>query len=119
MHFPKDYKLVTKAEFKSTFEQSTKITQKYLLALFKPNAKPHARLGLIVGKRVAKSAVVRNRIKRVIRESFRLNQERLKGLDIIILARQQCDTLTKIQLREGIDKLWEKLLINFKQRSSC
>lgn len=109
MHFTRQQRLITKAEFKSVFDQSNKTTQRHFLALFKPNQKPYARLGLVIGKRVANTAISRNRIKRVIRESFRLNQEQLKGLDIVIIGRQQCDTLDKTKLREGIEKLWEKL----------
>ena len=116
MRFSRDCRLVTKAEFKLVFDRSKKITQKHLLALFKPNQKLYSRIGLIVGKRVANIAVAMNQIKRVIRESFRLNQEQFKGLDIIVIARQQCDTLDKTKLREGIDRLWEKLIAH--QRTS-
>jgi ribonuclease P protein component len=111
--FPRDYRLVSKAEYQSLFDKSEKANQRHLLALYKVNAMAHARVGIIVGKRVAKKAVTRNTIKRIVRESFRANQPNLKGLDIVIIARQQCDKLNKLQLREGIDKLWEKLLIQY------
>lgn len=65
---------------------------------------------MIVGKRVAKLAVTRNRIKRVVRESFRANQALLQGFDIVVIARQQCGSLDKVQLRKGIDKLWQRLV---------
>lgn len=107
--YPRKNRLVTKAEFKAVFDNAQKVSQKYLLVLYKPNQNLHSRLGLVVGKRFANKAVSRNRIKRVIRESFRFNFENLKGIDIIVIARHQCDTLTKHKLREGIDKLWEKL----------
>lgn len=81
------------------------------MILYKPNSACLARLGLVVGKRTAKSAVVRNRIKRVIRESFRNNRDRLQGVDIIVIARQHCDTLSKKKLREGIEELWDKLRV--------
>ena len=81
-----------------------------MLILFHSNEKELARFGVIVGKRVASDAVVRNRIKRVMRESFRHNQEKLSGLDIVIIARHECDTLDNKKLRKGIDDLWEKLL---------
>lgn len=110
MSFPRSHRLVNKAEYKSLFDKSNKVSQRCLLILFKPNQKSHARLGLVIGKRAVNSAVIRNRIKRILRESFRQNQEKLKGLDIIIIARQQCDKLSKQKLREGIDQLWEKLL---------
>jgi ribonuclease P protein component len=109
LRFPRSCRLINKAEFKSVFDEPKKVSQHYLLALYKPNEKPYARLGIVVGKRVAKSAVSRNTIKRVLRESFRHNQINLTGLDIIVIARQQCDTLDKSTLHRGIDRLWEKL----------
>lgn len=118
MSFPRSRRLVTKAEFKAVFDKSKKISQKHLLILFKPNQKSYARMGLVVGKTAAKSAVARNRIKRVVRESFRLNRQRLKGLDIVVIARQQCNTLNKTQLREGIDQLWQRLIGQFQPVSS-
>jgi ribonuclease P protein component len=117
LSFPRNQRLVTKAEYKSIFGQSDKASQRYLLALYKPNTKDSARLGVIVGKRVANSAVVRNQIKRVVRESFRANQKQLIGLDIVVIARQQCDSLDKVQLREGIEKLWQKLITQYRRVS--
>jgi ribonuclease P protein component len=113
LRFSKDHRLLAKADYKLTFDQPYKISQKHLLILFKPNQKKLARLGLIVGKRVAAQAVTRNTIKRVIRESFRINKNRLRGIDIVVIARQHCDTLNKAELREGINKLWEKLITQY------
>jgi ribonuclease P protein component len=93
------------------------VSQRHLLALYKPNQNAHSRLGVIVGKRVANLAVSRNQIKRVIRESFRNHPLKLKGLDIIVIARHQCDDLDKVQLREGIDKLWQRLVTQYHQAS--
>jgi ribonuclease P protein component len=109
--FPRNHRLTSKAEYQALFDKSTKINQPYLLMLFKTNQKLYARLGLAIGKRVVNNAVDRNKIKRVIRESFRGSQKKLQGLDIIILARQKCGELSKKKLREGIEQLWKKLLI--------
>lgn len=43
-----------------------------------------ARLGLLISRRHAPRAVVRNRIKRCIREAFRLEQERLGPVDVLV-----------------------------------
>ena len=117
LHFPRNQRLLTKAEFKSVFDQSRKVSQKHLLVLFKASPQAKNRLGVIVGKRVAKKAVTRNTIKRIMRESFRLNQAMFSGLDLIIIARAQCDKLEKVELRRGIDKLWEKLRDDLKKYS--
>jgi ribonuclease P protein component len=54
-----------------------------------PNALDHARLGMIVPKKVLSRAVDRNRLKRLLREWFRLHQCQLTGLDIIARLRTQ------------------------------
>lgn len=55
--------------------------------LAKAGARGEARLGMVVAKRHVKAAVARNRIKRFIREAFRLQQRRLAGLDIVVVVR--------------------------------
>jgi len=51
------------------------------------NGLGHARVGLVVGKKVAKRAVRRNYIKRTVREWFRLNQHQLGGMDYVVRAK--------------------------------
>ena len=117
MYFPKENRLLAKTDYNQVLDQPKKISQKQLLILYKSNQRSNARLGLMVGKRVAPLAVARNRIKRVIRESFRANQKKLIGLDCIVIARQQCDTLNTLQLRQGMDQLWERLITQQQNRS--
>lgn len=88
------------------------------MILCRSNQKKHARIGIIVGKRVANSAVVRNRIKRIVRNSFRLNQKRLAGWDIVVIARQSCDTLSNEKIQKGINDLWERLLNQYQNHLS-
>lgn len=111
--FPRTHRLTTKAEYQTVFDHAIKVNHKQLLVLYKTNQKTHARLGMLIGKRVVSHATDRNRIKRTIRESFRHFQDKLKGFDVVIIARQQCDTLDNKKLREGIDYLWEKLLTHY------
>lgn len=118
MRFHRNNRLVIQTEFQSLFKKAHKVSHRFLKILYKKNNCLHGRLGLIVAKRVAKKAVTRNQIKRVIRESFRYHQEKLTGIDIIVIARQPCDTLSKQLLREGIDRLWEKLLASQNNVSS-
>ena len=50
----------------------------------RPNGGPHARIGIIVSKRVAARAVDRNRAKRLVREAFRKLRHRLGGVDVVV-----------------------------------
>lgn len=66
-----------------------------------------ARLGVLISRRHAAGAVVRNRIKRCIREAFRLEQERLGALDVLVRPPYgvQPSALTISRLRELFGRL--------------
>ena len=108
--FPRDYRLRAKHDFQSVFAASSKATQKYLLALKKPNQLSHARLGIIIPKQHLRLAVQRNQLRRLIRESFRHHKEALKGLDIIVLLRSKCTPLNNDAIRGDLKCLWQKLI---------
>lgn len=74
-----------------------------------PNQLPHARLGIIIGKKYLRRAVDRNRVRRVIRESFRQSKEKLKGLDIIVMIRANCSSLDNKTLRSNIGDIWQAI----------
>jgi ribonuclease P protein component len=107
--------LVSQHDFDVVFTKPLKVKRKYLIALYRPNQLPHARLGIVVGKHHVKRAVDRNLLKRVIRESFRQWQEPLKGLDIIVLMRSEWCPLGKKFWRDEIDNLWQLLINSFLQ----
>lgn len=68
-----------------------------------------ARLGIIIARRHVKRATERNRLKRVIRESFRYRRDELPGIDVIVLARPGLTTLHNQTLYQQLDRLWKKL----------
>lgn len=68
-----------------------------------------SRLGIIVARKHVKRAIDRNRIKRLVRESFRHRQETIPSLDVIVLARPGIGTLDNQQLYQQLDRLWSKL----------
>jgi ribonuclease P protein component len=67
----------------------------------------HARLGLTVSRRVSTKAVVRNRIKRCIRESFRLTQDALDGLDLVVVAQPTAGGAAAAALRDSLQRHWK------------
>lgn len=52
------------------------------------SSQPQARLGIVVAKRNVRLAVARNKLKRLVRESFRQQQQRLNGLDIVVVIKK-------------------------------
>jgi ribonuclease P protein component len=62
--------------------------RRHFTVFVRANGLPAARMGVIVGKKVAGRAVDRNRIKRLVREMFRQNRGRFAGNDLVFLARR-------------------------------
>jgi ribonuclease P protein component len=67
------------------------------------------RLGMAVAVKVAGSAVARNRLRRIIRESFRLHQRELPAADLVVSARPPARTAAASALRESLAALWKKV----------
>ena len=66
------------------------------------------RIGLAVSRRVSKRAVERNRIKRIIRDSFRHHQHELGAIDYIVVAKSGAAEQLNRVLRSELDKLWAR-----------
>ncbi|GIZ10650.1 ribonuclease P protein component [Pseudomonas sp. NCCP-436] len=111
--FSRDKRLLTPRQFKAVFDSpSGKAPGRNVLLLARDNQLGHPRLGLVIGKKSVKLAVERNRIKRQIRESFRLNQDCLAGWDIVVVARKGLGDLENAELARQFGKLWKRLARN-------
>ena len=105
--FPRKLRLTEAGQFNAVFKKAThKVSNRYFLILARYNQLDRGRLGLVVGKKHLPKAVQRNRVKRLIRTSFRQNQGLLAGLDIVILARSNMNSLDNRELTESIQQLW-------------
>lgn len=63
----------------------------------------------MIAKRNVKLAIDRNRIKRIIKECARLNQERIKGNDILVIGYKGVDKLSNQELTACLEKKWRQL----------
>ena len=78
-----------RAVFQQVFAQRRAVSDAHLIVHAMRNGLAHARLGITVPRRVTRSAVARNRLKRLIREAFRLRKAELPvGFDLIVLPRR-------------------------------
>ncbi|HQQ64343.1 MAG TPA: ribonuclease P protein component [Pseudomonadales bacterium] len=109
--FGKQQRLLTPREFKAVFDCALhKISHRSLLLLAIPGAGAHSRLGLVVAKKNAKLAVQRNRLKRLLRESFRHHQHELQGVDIVALVKPGLWQMSNVEINAVIDQQWQRLL---------
>lgn len=117
--FSRQQRLLKPAEFQAVFADAPfRASHQQLLILSRANGLPTARLGLIIAKKHIRLAVERNRVKRVIRESFRHRQQQLAGLDVIVLARSGLGGLDSRQLRQQLDRQWQRLIRKRDQQQS-
>tara|TARA_R110001592_G_scaffold4275_17_gene24069 strand:- start:549 stop:947 length:399 start_codon:yes stop_codon:yes gene_type:complete len=108
--FETEFRLLTSAQFKIVFDGATRKTSgACVLLLARPNELGHPRLGLVIAKKSVRRAVDRNRVKRIARESFRLNKSELGTLDIVVLARKGLGELDNAALHEMYKGMWRKL----------
>ena len=70
---------------------------------------PRARLGLAIAKRQVRLAVQRNRVKRLVRESFRQARPTLRGVDLVVMARPRLAERSNRQLSESLLKHWQRI----------
>lgn len=109
--FKRQQRLLNAADYSGVFNQvDIKISHPaYLLLARRVPEASSARLGLIAAKKHLKRAVQRNHFKRHARESFRLNQHSLPGIDLILMARSGAAQASSEELRAAFDQAWPRL----------
>ena len=105
--FPKGKRLLTRLDFSRVFSKSKRIQNRHFTLLvhyIEPDKQ--TRMGFVVSKKVDKTAVQRNRIKRLIRESFRV-QKRLKSADYVVMAKPGVSKLSNQIITASLNQLWQ------------
>jgi ribonuclease P protein component len=108
--FPRDARLRRPGDFTALRTSSGRSGGRCFHMRYRDNGLGYARLGLAISKRVSKRAVERNRIKRLLRESFRRVRHQLPAVDLMVMAREQAAGVPGAELLREIDGLWKKLL---------
>lgn len=107
--FPKALRLLQRREFLEVQEGGQKLPSDCLLALVKRNSRAHSRVGLTVSSKVG-NAVVRARLRRVLRELFRKHRGQWPpGLDVVLVVRSSAKEASFAQVSRAFDGVTRKL----------
>lgn len=101
-------RLLNASQFTRVFDQATKSSSEFFTILSRENTEHQPRLGIVVAKRRAKRSVDRNIIKRIIRESFRLNKASLPNNDFIVILKRPIKIIKRANLRQQMETLWKQ-----------
>ena len=112
MKFSRQSRLLKPAEFKQVFQQAIRSSDDYFRILARVNGIQRNRLGMAVSKKACAKAVGRNRIKRVIRESFRsqlVASVKDNTLDFVVLPNAAATNQSNKLLDESLSAHWKRL----------
>ena len=104
LQFPRDARLVRRGDFDAVYRAGRRRSNSHFVAFFRANQLPQSRFGFSIKKALG-GAVVRNRIRRRLREAVRCHRLEIPpGWDIVIhpkstVARSDHSTLTADLLR--------------------
>ena len=107
--FPRRARLLKPGEFQAALQRGKRHNDRWLTAACVVNDLGHPRLGLAIAKKSVPLATQRNRIKRKIRETFRLQQLQLPAVDLVILARPGCAGIPAAELDRSLERLWKRI----------
>jgi ribonuclease P protein component len=109
LRLPRRARLLKPAQFKQAFSEGARLSRPPLAVAYRRNQLGYPRLGLAIARKAAAKAVVRNRIKRVIREEFRLHQHRLPMLDLVFYLVPGDPRRDPEAIRSALEYLWARL----------
>ncbi len=109
LRFSADLRLRSKLQFDAIYASGRRIDDRFFGLRVKPNGLTHARIGLAVSIKTAGNGVARNRLRRLVRESFRLAQHALPAVDIVVAAKNPSREAPPTALRASLATLWQRV----------
>ncbi len=106
---PARARLRHKGDFDAAYARGRRMSDGFFAVIAMRNDTGTPRLGMAVAVKVAGGAVARNRLRRIIRESFRLHQRELPAVDLVVGTRPPARTASASTLRASLAALWKKV----------
>jgi ribonuclease P protein component len=106
----KPERLLRRADFEKLSEDGNRIDSIYFTIVYSQNGLGRLRLGITVGKRVGR-AVIRNRVKRLVREHFRLRKALFSdSYDVNVIAKSGTSDLSSREIRVALEAIIQDML---------
>lgn len=96
------------ASYSRVFRKAGRSKDQLFTVLYRSNKLQRARLGLAVSKKNCRLAVARNRLKRIVRESFRQHQAELAGIDIVVMNQASTHKADNAVLFDSLAAHWRR-----------
>ena len=106
---PARLRLRRKSDFDAAYARGRRIGDGFFAVTATKNNTGAARLGMAVAVRTAGNAVGRNRLRRIIRESFRVHQHELPAVDLVVSARPAARAAAPAALHASLVALWKRV----------
>ncbi|WP_455209342.1 ribonuclease P protein component [Kaarinaea lacus] len=117
--FTRQHRLLHSREFQQVFNNTQcKSADQLLILLAAQNDCNRTRLGLALSKKRVKTAVDRNRLKRLVRESFRRHQQGLPSIDIVVIAQTRAAQASNQEIFNSLEVHWKNLTARCKNSLS-
>jgi len=105
----RELRLRSKLQFDALYASGKRVDDRFFGLRVKPNGLDHPRIGLAVAVKAVGGAVPRNRLRRLIRETFRLAQHGLPAVDIVVAAKIPAREAPAATLRASLATLWQRV----------
>ena len=107
--FGNAYRLRKTDEYSSVFAFKRAVKGQYLVVHYRPNEFDTARMGVVVAKKLARRAVQRNLVKRIVREGFRRQRAVLPRLDLVVRLHRPVSSATRASMHNDLVGLLQRL----------
>ena len=106
--FPSTMRILNSGDFSRVFKKNQRSKDASFTVLAHRTRDAGPRLGMAIARKSSGNAVQRNRMKRLVRETFRLSQHNLPSADFVVLARPGVAGRTNAELISSLQRHWQR-----------
>lgn len=108
--FPRRLRLTRAIDFQQVFKNNIRRGDDCITILVGTRTGENPRLGFAIARKQIATAVQRNALKRLFRESFRKNRQRLPPRDMVIMVRRDILAAGPAQIRASLERHWDSII---------